>query len=184
MIEAVAAVVLISQQVELVRPHEVDVDVLVTDPGSRPEQPSRLVPGNVLLLFDAEDQRDVVAPGLDLSPGREQRETAGGAGCFVPHGGDAGKCRLHRGGHRTQLALAVEQLAEGVADVQGLDAVGRCPRVDEGVPHDVGEQVRHVQALAGVVAGEVGLGAAQDEERHALTFFFLGSGTNALVVSM
>ena len=64
-----------------------------------------------------------------------------------------------------ELALPVEQLAERVADVDGLDLARLDLGVGERAGHDVGDEVADLEALLGVVAGEVGLEAAQDEDR-------------------
>ena len=98
--------------------------------------------------------------------------------------GHTGESGIDGGGHGAELPLAVEELAEGIAEVEGLDLLRGHPGVGQGVADDVGNQVSDIEARSGVVAGEVGLGATEHEERHTLTFFFLGSGTNALVVSM
>ena len=46
-----------------------------------------------LHLLDADDHRQVVAPGLDLGRGGEDRDAAGGAGGFVARGRQAGEAR-------------------------------------------------------------------------------------------
>ena len=71
---------------------------------------------------------------------------------------------LTRGGHRAEVALPGEHLAEGVADVDDVDVggvdLGRLERVVD----DLGGQVGEVVAFAGEVAREVALIAAEDPD--------------------
>ena len=68
------------------------------------------------------------------------------------------------GRHRAEVALAGEQLAERVADVDDADVVGVDPGGGEGGVDDLGGQVGEVETLAGQVAGEVALVAAEDPD--------------------
>src|SRR5690242_9520307 len=60
-VEAVAAVVLVGQLAEHVRPHERGVLALVSDPGGRAEVLRRVLAGYVALLLDREYEHAVVA---------------------------------------------------------------------------------------------------------------------------
>ena len=79
----------------------------------------------------------------------------------MPRGGDAPQARVDGGGHRPEMPLAGEQLAERVADVDhadlpGVDRGGRERPLDD-FPGQVGE----VLALAVQVPREVRLVAAE-----------------------
>jgi hypothetical protein len=53
------------------------------------------------------------------------------------------------------LALAVEELAEGVANVDGLDRAGIQVRVLEGAVDDLGYEIGHLETLTQQIPGEV-----------------------------
>ena len=122
-VQAVAAVVLIGQLAEHVRPHVLGVLALVTDPRSRAEVAGRGVPRDVPLLLDGDHQHAVVAAGLDVGHGRQHGHAARGAGRLVPGGRLAPQVRLDGGGHRPELSLPGEELAERVPDVNGFDVL-------------------------------------------------------------
>ena len=63
-----------------------------------------------------------------------------------------------------KLALPGEQLADEITDMGGLDLLGLDPGRREGRLGDIAEQFEHPAALALDIAGEIGLGAAQDED--------------------
>jgi len=62
-----------------------------------------------------------------------------------------------------ELALPGEQLTDEVADVRGFHIAGLDPCRLEGRFGDVSKQLENAATLPFEVAGEVGLGAAQDE---------------------
>jgi len=66
--------------------------------------------------------------------------------------------------HGAQLALAVKELAERVAQVDGLDLLGADAGVGERRFDHLAYQVAHIKALALVVAGEIGLVAADNPD--------------------
>ena len=83
-------------------------------------------------------------------------------------GRDAPQLGLDGGRHGAELALAGEQLAEGVADVHDID-VARCdPGGGERLAHGLGEQLGESDLFARGVAREVGLIAAEHCHGHTV----------------
>ncbi len=102
-VDAVAAVVLLGEQVEHVRPDERDALGLVADPGRSAQVQARLVAGDVALLLGAEDERAVVPAGLDLRHRGEHGDAAGRAGGLVARRGHTPESGLDRGRHPAQV---------------------------------------------------------------------------------
>src|SRR5689334_13171933 len=165
--QAVAAVVLVGQLAEHVRPHERGVLALVPDPGGRAEVLGRVFAGYIALLLDREYEDAVVAAGLDLGRGRQYGDAAGGAGGFVPRGRLAPQPRLDRGRHRAELPLPGEELAERVPDVDRFHVFRSYPGIFQRARHGLGHHVGDLQALARVVPREVTLVAARDPRVRA-----------------
>jgi hypothetical protein len=161
-IEAVAAVVLVGQLAEHVRPHELGVLALVPDPGGRAEMFRRVSAGHVALLLHRDHQYAVVTAGLDVGGGREHGHAARGAGRLVPGGRLAPQPRLDGGRHRAQLPLPGEQLPERVPDVDGLHILGLQAGAVQRAGDRFGHHVGDLQALARVVPREVTLVTAGD----------------------
>ena len=76
-------------------------------------------------------------------------------------GGHAPEVLVDGGRHGAQVALAGEQLAEGVADVDGVDAGAAHPSVGQRLADDLGVSAVERLALACEVAGEVALVAPE-----------------------
>src|SRR5262245_42187006 len=75
----------------------------------------------------------------------------------MPRRGNSPQVLADRRGHRAHVALAIEQLAERVSDMDHADLVpGQSRRIQCAVDH-LARQVRDVLALTGEVAGEVAL---------------------------
>ena len=162
LVQAVAAVVLVGQLAEHVRPHVPGVLALVADPGGRAEMPGRLGAGHVPLLLHGDHQHAVVAAGLDIGRSREHGHAARRAGRLVPGGRLAPQPRLDGGGHRAQLSLPGEQLPERVPDVDGRHVLRGDAGPVQRASHRFGHHVGDFQALARVVPREVALVAAGD----------------------
>ena len=162
LVDAVAAVVLVREQAEHVGPDEGRGLGLVSDPRRRTQVARCLVTGHVALLLGAEHERAVVAAGLDLRHRGEHRDATRCARGFVPGGGQAPQPRLDRRRHGTEVALAVEDLAERVADVHRGDVGGVDPGGGERAVDRLGDQVADLATLLGDVAGEVALDASED----------------------
>jgi hypothetical protein len=161
-VDAVAAVVLLGEPVEHVRPHEPRVPALVPDPRGRAEVLRPQLAADRALDLRPDHQRDVVAAGLDLGHRGDQRHRPRRARGLVPDGGHLPQRRLDGGRHRAELALPGEQLTEGVADVHDADVGRGDVRVLQRALDVLREQLRERDALAGGVAREVGLVAADD----------------------
>ena len=163
-VEAVAAVVLVGDSVEHVRPHELGVGALVAGPRGGAEVLRGGVAGHGLLQFDADDERRAVCAGPQIGHRRQGRDAARRARGFVAGRGGVPQAVVHGGGHRAEVALPGEHLAEGVADVDHVDVggvdLGRAQRVVD----DLGGQIGEVEAFAGEVAGEIALIAAEDPD--------------------
>src|SRR5690242_20402273 len=126
-VESVAAVVLVGQLAEHVRPHERGVLALVADPGGRAQVLRRVGAGDIALLLHREHQHAVVPARLDLGGGAEDRDAARGAGRLVPGGRLAPQPGLDRGGHRAELPLPGEQLPNALPTWMDSTSSGSSP---------------------------------------------------------
>ena len=164
LVEAVPPVVLVGDAGEHVGPHELGVGALVADPGGRAEVLGGGVARHGLLQLDADDQRGLVGAGPQVGDRGQRRDAAGRAGGLVAGRRGVPQPVVHGGGHRAEVALAGEQLTEGVGDVHDVDRGGVHPRGGErGIDH-FGGQIGEIEALAGQVAAEVALVAAEDPD--------------------
>ena len=159
-VEAVPAVVLVGHVGEALRPHVLGA-ALVPDPARRAEVLGGGVARHRALELHPDHQRGLVAAGLELGHRREDRDAPGGARRFVAGGGQAPEVLVDRRRHGPEVALAGEQLAEGVADVDGLDVGGPDPGVGERLADHLGGEPVERLALPAEVAREVALVAAQ-----------------------
>jgi hypothetical protein len=167
-IEAPALGVGVADAGEHARPQVAGALALVAGPRRGAEVARGHLAGDVALLLDAEDEGELVAPGLEVGHRGEDRDRARGARGLVARRGHAPQRRPRGRRHRPELALAGEQLAEGVADVDHAGG-GEGGEVEvaagEGVVDQLADQVDQLAAVAREVPGEVALGAAEDEDR-------------------
>ena len=149
-------------------PHIGNLVGLMVNPGGRPHGPGSGVAADRLLQFGAQHECAVVAPGLDVGHRRQQCHAAGGASGLVPGSRPLGQRRFDRGGQCAPMPLAGEEFAERVPHVHDVDVSRSDPGRREGLRQHGAHQLGGVETLAGEVAREVGLGAAQDPRcRHA-----------------
>ncbi len=138
-----------------------------------------------LLEFDPDDERRAVRPRSKIGHRRQSRDAARRASGLVTRRRRVPEAVVHGGGHRAEVTLAGEHLAERVGEVDDLDVGGvHVGRGESGVD-DLGGQVGEVASLAGEVAGEVALIAAENPDvgsAHAATLLqlreLLGEFTN------
>ena len=175
-VEAVAAVVLVGDLGEHVRPHERGVLALVADPGGGAEVLRGGVAGHRLLQLDADDERAVVCAGAQVGDGGQGSDAARRAGGFVAGGGGSHSSVVDGGRHRAEVALAGEQLAEGVADVDHVDVARRRRWPRRACRRRPRRSGRRSRGLRGEVAGEVALVAAEDPD--------VGSGHEGTVLQL
>ncbi len=74
-----------------------------------------------LFLFDTEHQHAVVAAALDFGHGAQRSHRRGSTCGFVTHCGDAPQLRNDGRWHGAEMALPCVELAERIADVDGVD---------------------------------------------------------------
>ena len=115
-----------------------------------------------LHLFDADDERHVVAAGLDLRGRHEHGDAARGAGRFVPRGRNTGQLRIDLGQKGAQVSLLAVEFGREVADVghvhlARLDA-GRREAVRDGLLDHIDDAF----AFLAPVAGKIGLMASEN----------------------
>ena len=121
-------------------------------------------PGTVFSSSTPTTNAVSVRTGPQIGDSGQRRDAAGGARRLVPRRRGVPQPFVHGGGHRPEVRLAGEQLTEGVGDVDDVDRVGVQPRGGErGVDHFAG-QIGEVEALAGQIAAEVALVAAEDPD--------------------
>ena len=140
LVEAVPPVVLVGDAGEHAGPHEFGVGTLVADPGGRAEVLGGGVAGHGLLQLDADHQRRAVRAGPQVGDRGQRRDAARRAGRLVAGRRGVPQPVVHGGGHRAEVALPGEQLAEGVGDVHHADrgGVNAC-RGERGIDHFGGQ---------------------------------------------
>lgn len=165
-VEAVAPFVLVGQRTERPRPHILRALGVTSDPSGRTHVVSSEITRHGAFKLGAEDQRDVVAPRLEIGHGGEQRDAAGRTRCLVPRGRFPGKRGFHGGRHGSEMTLSGEQLPEGIADMDNSNVRGVDLRRFQCSRHDFAEHRGEVPALLGPVAREVRLIPAQNPDHH------------------
>ena len=165
-VQSVAAVVLLGEAVEHVRPHVAGLGALATDVGRGTEVLGGKIAGHIAFDLGADHERDVVTPRFELGGCRQQRHRPRRARGLVAHRRGAPQPRRNGRGHRTQVSLPGEQLTERVAHVHDVDLAGVDTRGVERRLHGVGEQVGEVAALTGEIAREVRLVPAEHRHCH------------------
>ena len=164
-VEAVAALVLVAELAEQGRPRVLDALGLAGHPRGRAEV---LLDGERIRgahQLDAEDQRAVVAPGLDVGHGGQHRHAPRRAGRLVAHRRQAGEGRVGldqqpprwpwpQNSSPAKLPTWPTSISPASTPAAASPRLGR-----------LGAQLGQGRALAGQVAGEVGLGPAEDEDR-------------------
>ena len=164
-VEPVATVVLVAEPAEQLGKRELDALGLALVPGRGAEEVAAHRRRHRLHLLDADDERAVVAPGLDLRRRGEERDRSRRAGRLVTPGRQAGERRIDVDEKGAEVPLHGVELGGEVADVADLDLfgldAGRCQPAGDGLA----DHRRDVLALLRPVAGEVGLVAAEDVDR-------------------
>lgn len=162
LIDAVALVVLVGQVGEGARPDIGGVAELMAGPGRRAQIFGARLAGDIAHQFDAQHQGRAVMAGLNVRHGRQQGQTARGAGALVPRRRQVAEAGLGLGEEAAQQALTGEQVADEVADMADVDVLGIQTRGLQPAVHGLAEAVEHLLALARPVAPEVRLPAAQN----------------------
>ena len=164
LVEAVPLVVFVGDAGEHVRPHELGVGALVPDPGRSAEVFGGGVARHGFLQLDADHQCGLVRTGPQIGDRGQGRDAAGSARRLMARRRGVPQPFVHGGGHRPEVGLTREQLTEGVGDMHDADRVSVHARGSKrGVDHFAG-QVGEIEALAGQVAAEVALIAAEDPD--------------------
>ncbi len=146
-LEAVAALVFLADQVEHVGPGVARFLRFFADPGGGTQVLGGDGAGHVSLQFNACHQHAVVPASLDLGGGCERGDAARCASRFVARGGRAVQARVDGAQHAAELALAGEEFADKVADVAGFDVACVNVRIGERALHGFAHEFK--QALAG-----------------------------------
>ena len=121
-------------------------------------------PGTVFSSSTPTHQRGPVGAGPQIGDRGQGRDAARGACGLVARRRRVPQPLVHGGGHRAEVALAGEQLTEGVGDMHDVDRGGVQLRGGErGLDH-FGGQIGEIEALPGQVAAEVALVAAEDPD--------------------
>src|SRR5690606_17610665 len=109
--------VLVAELAEQLRERELDALCLVLVPRGRAEVVAADCGRHRLHLLDADDERAVIAAGVDLRARGEQRDRARRTRRFVATGGQTGECGMYIDEQRAEMALHRVQLGGEVADV-------------------------------------------------------------------
>jgi hypothetical protein len=155
-------VVLVAEAAEQLGEGEFHALRLTVVPGGRAEEVAAPLGVDGLHLLDPDDHREVVAPGLDLGRGGEDRDRARGAGRLVAGGRQSRQRRIDVEEERAEVALHRVQLGGEVADVADLDVLRLEPGGLEATQHTLADHRDDVLALLRPVAREVGLISAQN----------------------
>ena len=178
-LQAVALVVLVAELSEELREGELDALGLLLVPGRRAQVGAALGGRDRLHLLDADDGLQVVASGLDLGRGRQQRDAARRAGRLVAPVGRPLKAGWTSVKKAPEVALHAVELGGEVADVSALDLLGRDLAAARVRPSTrLAHQRREVLVLLRPVAGEVGLVSTEnvDFDPAAMEFSSDASG--------
>ena len=157
-VQPVAAFVLLRQQTESGRPHELAVDIFMPLPCGGVLVLRGHVTWQIFELFHTQHQHAVITTGLDLRHRRQNAERRRRTGAFVAHRGHAPQRRHDLRDHRAQVRLLALQFAKGVAYVDALHLRGveltLLQRAQCGLAHHVGDVLPLTRPDLGKVALE------------------------------
>ena len=161
-VEAIPTVVFVGESVEGFGPDVGSTFGILANPCRSFLHGGGFGPRHGLFLLDTKHEHAVIPAALDLGHRTEHRHRRRRACGFVAHGGHAPQFGDHRCRHCSQVALAGVELAEGVADMDGVDVAQINLRVGSGRQHGVANQRLDRTTRLGQVVGKVTLVSAQD----------------------
>ena len=161
-VNAVAAVVFPGNPVEQERPGKIAVCRLPASPGGGAQVFGAGFPIHVAHQLKAQHTGDSVVPRFDIAHGGQDGYGTGRAGRLVARGGHGGHLGEHLTEEAADQALPGKQVADEIAYMADLNPGRFDVGVGQAFAQCLGKHVEQSQALAGPVAGEVGLAAAQD----------------------